>query len=194
MFTVSIHECLCPWKPPFSRSSRSTCIKVLADRALAGKESLREAVARAFQKSRLRGTGAGRSPASGRRMNLGVGRGGRISIHEQPRRSATESTVSTFFLLTGGGHDIPAPAYLIHTHTSRRQLTNQSRLVATTLPAVRVAATRKPPRGDTKHSNGALGDVDVLQAQARPCEAQCLESRFTRARSKPRRPRPRPRP
>ena len=124
MFTVAIRECLRPWKAPFSRSSRSTCIKVLADRALAGKESLREAVARAFQKSRLRGTGAGRSPASGRRMNLGVGRGGRISIHEQPRRSATESTVSTFFLLTGGGHDIPAPAYLIHTHTSRRQLTS----------------------------------------------------------------------
>jgi hypothetical protein len=126
MFTVSIHERLRPWKPPFSRSSRSTCIKVLADRALAGKESLREAVARAFQKSRLRGTGAGRSPASGRRMNLGVGRGGRISIHGQPRRSATESTVSTFFLLTGGGHDIPAPAYLIHTHahTSRTQLTS----------------------------------------------------------------------
>jgi hypothetical protein len=36
-------------------------MEVLAYRALAGEEGLREAVARAFQKSRLRGTGAGDS-------------------------------------------------------------------------------------------------------------------------------------
>lgn len=97
-------------------------IKVSTDRAPPHPEQVHaKTVARAFQKSRWRQTGAGRSPASGCRMNLGKGwerwSGGRISI----RGSDQEAEQHRFPALPASARcSAPSHAYLITANTGPR--------------------------------------------------------------------------
>lgn len=203
------------------------------DRARAGSESLREAVARAFQLSRWGGSGEGRP------LLVGVS-------HEPwcwERRSHQHSRAATpeqyddndapFPQATQDGHDTRHLAALLYhreaaidvvaprplafrgctTPESHHQLfqsaahrpndaaarfsspghgalrcmaslrgTTTARTSSARHRLCVLEAARQRPRGDTKHNHGAIRDFNVLQAQARPCEAQCLESRLARAR------------